>query len=50
MENAPNCGESEGQDLQQPEEEGGDDDSKSVLMEIVSQIAAEPEADYMQDI
>ena len=50
VENAPNCGESEGQDLQQPEEEGGDDDSKSVLMEILSQIAAEPEADYMQDI
>lgn len=50
VENAPNCGESEGQDLQQPEEDGGDDDSKRVLMEIVSQIAAEPEADYMQDI
>lgn len=50
VENAPNCGESEGQDLPQPEEDGGDDDSKRVLMEIVSQIAAEPEADYMQDI
>lgn len=48
LENSPK--ESEGQDLQQPEEDGGDDDSKSVLMEIVSQIAAEPEADYMQDI
>ena len=49
VENAPNCRESEGQDLQQPEEDGGDGDSKSVLMEIVSQIAAEPGADYMQD-
>lgn len=48
VENAHKGG--EGQDLQQPEEAGGNDDSKKVLMEIVSQIAAEPEADYMQDI
>lgn len=28
----------------------GEEDSKSLLMDIVSQIAAEPGADYMKDI
>lgn len=40
----------DGKDLQEREGGVGEEDSQSLLMEVVSQIAAEPGADYMQDI
>lgn len=38
------------EDSQEREGGVGEEDSQSLLMEVVSQIAAEPGADYMQDI
>ena len=46
LENGPQSGE----DSQEDEGGVGEEDSQSLLMGIVSQIAAEPTADYLQDI
>ena len=48
--NVPPCTPTRTSSGPKDEPKEGDDESRTLLMEIVSQITAEPGADYMQDI